>query len=182
VATGRIGVEIAADKAQLRDAPLKLRGAVRRRHAGRLGQLADSDKVIRIQIDDPVNQIIAYPRPGLARALIADVVRHCRSPRGEDGQVRAPLTLQLELRLLEALADLLVADIELADIGRPRRIFKGCDLRFAKCLQLARSCRVVAVAVDDHALCLLRGGPLQVGLVHPPWQSAPAACESYRMN
>ena len=51
VAARRIGVQVAADEAELLDAALELGDAVRGRDAGRLRQLADADEVLGVQRD-----------------------------------------------------------------------------------------------------------------------------------
>ena len=51
VAAGRIGIEIAADEAELFDATLELARGILRRHVERLRQLAHADEVLREQRD-----------------------------------------------------------------------------------------------------------------------------------
>ena len=79
------------------------------RHAGRLRQLAHADEVARIERADAVNQIVAVLGPVKAGRRVADVVRHRRRARREDRDVGAALALELQLRALQALANLVVA-------------------------------------------------------------------------
>ena len=96
VTARRIGIEVAADEAELAHAALRARATeLRDRHAGRLRQLADADEVLGIQIDDALDQVVAGARPGLRDRLVADVMRHRRRARREDRDVGAALALQL---------------------------------------------------------------------------------------
>ena len=112
---------------------------MRGRHARRLRQLADADEVLRIEVDDALDQIVAVLASSAAGRLVADVMRHRRGARREDRQVGAALALQLQLVLFDALADLIVAD------ASPRRApacagsFKCRELRVAKLLKRARA-------------------------------------------
>ena len=93
VAAGRVGVEVAADEAELVDAALAARrSAILRRHARRLRQLADADEVLREE---------RRRRGGSGRCRcsvqcvltlrVADVVRHAGGARREDREVGAAL-------------------------------------------------------------------------------------------
>ena len=150
VAARRIGVQVAADEAELLHAALELRDAVRGRDAGRLRQLAHADEILRVERHAAVDQVVAELRPRAARRGVADVVRHPRRPRREDREIGAALALQLELRALEARAHLVVADLERALRRRRAAALERRDLRLAPGLELARRGGVVAVAVDDH--------------------------------
>jgi len=55
-------------------------------------------------------------------------VRHAGGARGEDGEVGAALALQFELRALQALADLVVADAEVLVGGTPGGICQRREL------------------------------------------------------
>src|ERR1700722_4171196 len=97
-----------------------------------------------------MNQIIARLGPAAAGGLIADVVRHGGGARGENRQVRAAGALQLQLRILQAVANLIVADSCLraqrdVDVG-----FQPCDLPVTELLQRGRRGRVMTVTIDDH--------------------------------
>ena len=77
--------------------------------------------------------------------------------RGEKIVTSVPRSLlQLELRALDALADLVVARSSSGRDGSLRRVLERGDLLLAKAVELLRRGRVVAVAVDDHwnAVCL----------------------------
>ena len=159
VAAGRIGIEIAADEAQLLDAALEFADRVLRRHARRLRQLADADEILRIQRADAVDQVVADLRPFEADALVADVMPHAGGARREDRQIGAALALQLELVLLDALADFVVGHLQ-RRARRHRRLVLGVGRRgllLAEALQVLGLGGVVAVAVDDHDNSRFRG-------------------------
>src|SRR5690606_14512999 len=137
-------------------ATLQLARTVRRGHAWRLRKLTHADEVLRVQRTYPRDQIVAHLGPGKAYRFVADMVRHGRGTGGKDGHVGAALALELELRALEAVADgvvrnrgrrdmTLLALLDLRELGVPE-VLQGLGRR-----------RVVAVAVDDHRLCLVRG-------------------------
>src|SRR5438045_3162502 len=111
-AAGRVRVEVAADEAELVHAALELLAAVRRRHARRLRQLADADEVLRVELRQAVDGVVAEDRPLAAGVGGADVVGHAAGPRREDRDGRAALALELELRALDAPAELVVRDLE----------------------------------------------------------------------
>ncbi len=92
-------------------AALEFGGAVGRRHARRLRQLADPDEVARVEIADPMDHVVTEATPARADGRIAEVMTHGRRPRREDGDVGTALPLQFQLRLLEALTDLIIADV-----------------------------------------------------------------------
>ena len=77
---------------------------------GVCGSWRDADEVLRIELADAVDQVVAVLGPVQARRRIADVMRHGRGARREDRHVAAALALELQLRALEALADLVVGD------------------------------------------------------------------------
>src|SRR5690606_24845941 len=151
VAAGRIRIQIAADEAELEHAALELaHGAVDRR-AGRLRQLRDADEVLRVELRQAVNQIVAVLGPRPARRLVADVVPHPARARREQRDVRAALPLQLELRPLHALPKLIVADVQRALDRLMVRVFRELGLLLLTILaELLRRGGVMAVAIDDH--------------------------------
>ena len=152
-AAGRIGVEVQADEAEFLDATLEFGNAVLRRHPGRLRQLADTDEILRIEADDPVDQLIAMFCPVLARGFIANVVSHTDGAGRKDGDVRAAFALHLQLRALQALADLVVGDAK-RTLGRNMiRILQALLLGLAVRIELLGGGGVVAVTIDNHA-CL----------------------------
>src|SRR6185312_397381 len=106
-------------------------------------------------------------RPLRRGGLVAEVVRHAGRARGEDGEVGAALALQFELRALQALADLVVADAEVLVGGTPGGICQRRELAVAEDLQLLGGRGVVAVAVDDHRRFPCRKGSDPAGLT--PW-------------
>src|SRR5439155_21650014 len=143
-------IEIAADEAEFLHAALQLRNAVRRRHARTLRKLAHTDELLRVESADAPDQLVAMLRPVPARGLVADVMAHTHCTRREDRNVGAAVSLQLQLRALEARADRVVADSEAPLDGSMLRILEPGDLPLAPFLELLGSGRVVAVAIDDH--------------------------------
>ena len=97
-----------------------------------------------------MDQAVADARPLRGGGLVAEVVRHAGGARGEDGEVGAALALQLELRALQTLADLVVADAEVLVGGAASGIGQAGELSVAEDRQFLRRRRVMAVAVDDH--------------------------------
>ncbi len=77
------------------------------------------------------------------------MVRHEAGARAEDGEIAAALLHLLELVADDALAQLVVADLELADLRHRRGILDARDLPVAPILKRLRRRRVVAVHVDD---------------------------------
>ncbi len=147
---GRIRIQVAADESQFIDAALELCGTVDRRHSRRLRQLADTDEVVGIQAADSMNQIVAGLRPAAAGRFVADMVGHGRRARRENRQVGAACALQFQLRVLQAVADLIVADDAR---GGQRYVDAGLEpgnLFIAKLLQRSGRRRVVAMTIDDH--------------------------------
>ena len=138
VAPRWIGVEVAADEAELLHAAFEFRDAVCRRNTGALRQLADADEIVRIQGADPVDQFVALLRPVFADRLSADVVAHADCARRKNRQVGATLTLDLQLCSFKALANLVIGDAELASGGHVGRILRAGNLTVAVGLQLGR--------------------------------------------
>ena len=147
VAAGRIGIEVAADEPEFLHAAFQLADAVVGPHARRLGQLAHADEIVGIERADAVDQVVAHLRPVEAHRGGADMVRHARGARREDGDVGAALALELELGL-HARAHLVVAELEHVARGRLRRLLQGGDLALAVLVERFRRGGVVAVAVD----------------------------------
>ena len=152
VAAGRIGIEIAPDESKLFDAALELGGGVLRRHARRLRQLAHADEILRKERARAMDQVVADLRPFEAHALVADVVAHAGGARREDGQIGAALALQLELIVLDAVANLIVRYFQ-RSARRQQRLVLGVGRRslfLAEAVQVLGFGGVVAVAIDDH--------------------------------
>jgi hypothetical protein len=148
-AAGGIGVEVDADEAELVHHALELRDAVPGRHAGELRQLPDADEVVRQELADAVDEVVADACPFLAQLLGADVMRHAAGPRREHRQVAAALALETDLRL-HAPDQHLVADAEVGGTGTARRVRQPRELLVAECVQRRRLGGVVAVDVNDH--------------------------------
>ena len=150
MAAGRIGIEIAADEAEFLDAAFELADAGLRIDAGRLRQLAHADEIVRIEVADAVDQLVADLRPHQADAGIADVMGHAHRARRKDGQIGAALALEPELGALNAGAQFVVADAQRRRRRPLRRILQRRDLTLAEIVELVRFGRVMTVAVDDH--------------------------------
>jgi hypothetical protein len=146
---GRVRVQVAADEAELGDAPLKLGHGRVQRLPRDLRELADAGEVLREQPGDPVDEVVADPRPGDRGGRIGDVVAHGRRAGGEDRQVGAALARDPQLVGLDRLPDLVVADLGVGR-HRPGRVGQPGQLRVPVALQRGRRGRVVTVAIDDH--------------------------------
>ena len=162
VAPGRIRVQVAADEVQLPDAALELGDRVRDGHSGGLRQLADTDEILRVQVDHALDEVVVGARPGARDGLVAEVMPHGRGARREHGEIRAALLLQPQLVLLDGFPDLVIRDG--AGPGRRcTRVLQARELRIAEFLMSGRRRRVMTVAVDDHPRLLrmlLRRGRL----------------------
>ena len=157
VAAGRVRVEIAADETQFLDAALEFFDAVGRRHARRLRQLADADEIVRIKGAEAVDEVVRDLRPQRAGGRVADMMGHARCARREDGEIGAALALQFQLRVLDALPQLVVTDLEARPARRLRWVLDPGDLFLAPVMELCGLRRVVPVTIDDHADLPLRG-------------------------
>ena len=111
-----------------------------------------------------MNQVIAG---AVQRRLVVSLPMWCAmaEARGEKiVEIRAARALQLQLRILQAVANLIVADFCLSVERDIETRFQACELRIAKFLQRAGRRGVVTVAIDDHDQYI------RVGIVH---QNAP---------
>ncbi len=151
VAAGRIGVEIDADEAIVPDAFFELGNAGLRIDAGALRQHRRADEMVGKKLGDAEAELVADRGPGRAHGEIADVMGHEAGAGAEDRQIAAALLHQAQLIRLDQLAKFVVADLEVRDIRRLRRVLDAGDLPVAPCLQRLRSGRIMPVAVDDHA-------------------------------
>src|SRR6185437_8041129 len=91
--------------------------------------------------------------------LVTNVMSHCRGAGGEERDVAAALSLELQLVGLDGLANLVIRDLSRLR-GRQARVLEACGLGFAKFLVRGRCRRVVAVTVDDHAVSVI-SAPLE---------------------
>ncbi len=148
VAARGVGVEVAADEAELQDGAFQLGDRVGDRHVPGLRQLGDADEGLGKQADDPGDQVVAAAGPFLAHRLVADVVGHGRGARREDGHVGAALGQQAELVALDAGADLVVGNLGVGRGGRAG--LEGGDLGLAPIVMGLGRGGVVPVAIDDH--------------------------------
>src|SRR5690606_16840463 len=122
---------------------------------GRLGQHANPDEGLRIELDHPRDQVVAAAGPLQANGLVSDVGRHGGGAWREDRQVGAALAQQTQLVLLDGLADVFIRDVGIG--GRRFTGLEGGDLGFAPSGVGLRRGRIVTVAVDDegHLACAL---------------------------
>src|SRR5579863_5585106 len=79
---------------------------------------------------------------------------HEACARAEDGQIAAPLLHLPELIVDNGLAQLVVADLQLAGLGSDRGILDPRDLPVAPVLKSPGRRGVVAVHIDDHVISL----------------------------
>ena len=121
-------------------------------------QLADADEVLRVERTDSVNEIVANLRPFEADALIADVMAHPGRARRENGEIGAALALQLELVLLDALANFVVGHLQRCAQRHGHLVLGigGCGLLLAEAMEVLGFGGVMAVAIDDHDLASLK--------------------------
>ena len=122
---------------------------------GRLRQLAYADEIVGIERADTMDHLVAHLRPAQAHVVVADVVTHAHGARRKDRQVGAPLALQLELRAFEALADLVVGNLQRRFGRLLGRLFDVVYLLLAPSQEVLRFGRVMSVAVDDHDIVAL---------------------------
>jgi aminopeptidase N len=146
---GRVRVQVAADEPELGDAPLELGHRRVQRLARDLRELAHAGEARGEQPGDPVDKVVAHPRPGDRGGRVGDVVAHGRRPRGEDRQVGAALARDPQLVGLDRLPDLVVADRRVGR-HRQRRVGQPGQLRVPVRRQRGGRRRVVTVAIDDH--------------------------------
>ena len=158
VPAGGVGIEVAADEAQFLHAALELRGAVGRRHARRLRQLADADEVLGIQPADAMDQIVAdaaTSRGSWSRCR-CDAPWRRRAARKWSGPCRARAAVSVaRLSRLSRIWSSLILRAS-ASAAAPE-LFSAAIWRIAKLLQLGGRGGVVTVTVDDHGFAA-RGG------------------------
>src|SRR5262245_14490424 len=92
-----------------------------------------------------MDQVVLHARPLRADGGVTHVVLHGAGARREKGDIAPPLALQLQLRLFEAFADLVVADLQLFG----GQVLFGY-LPLPPVPQGLGRGGVVAVAIDDH--------------------------------
>ena len=159
LAPGRIGVEIDGDEAVVPDAFLKLGNTGLGIDAGALRQHRRADEMVGKELRDAEAELVADRGPGRAYGEIADVMGHEAGARAEDGQIASALLHEAQLVRLDQLAKLVVADLELRDLGRLGGILDAGDLPVAPRLEGFGSGRVVPVAIDDHGRASFRFMP-----------------------
>src|SRR5215471_14267427 len=147
---GRIGIQVAADKAKLVHAARKLLDAVLRTNARGLRQLADADEVVGKERADAMDTVVGRARPFEADLAVADMMAHARSARREERQRGAALALDAELIALDARAEFVVADLDRTERRQRLLVPEGGDLLLTEIHQRLGFGRVMAVAVDDH--------------------------------
>src|SRR5262249_17441598 len=121
-----------------------------RRLALRLRQLAHADEVLREQGAHAMDQVVADLRPFQAHRVVADMMAHAGGARREDRDVGAALALELELRALDAGADLVIRHLEAGTRRQRAPVLDRLGLVLAEAMQVLGFGRVVAVTVDDH--------------------------------
>ena len=133
VTARRIWIEIAPDEAEFHHAPLQFPDAIIRSHARRLRQLAHAHEVLGINHAHAMDHVVARDGPVQAGLRVANVMPHHRRPRRKNGEIRAALALELELRAFKRLADLIIADVHVPRRGDMRRLLEPVDLALAVC-------------------------------------------------
>jgi hypothetical protein len=97
-----------------------------------------------------MNEIVADLRPFLAHGEVADVVAHAGGARREDCEIGAAFALELELRALDAGADLVVRHLQAGARRQGALVLDRLGLVLAEAVQVLGFGRVMAVTVDDH--------------------------------
>src|SRR5579863_2155156 len=154
VSAGGVGIEVDADEAVLFDAFFKLGNAGRWIDAGRLRQHRRTGEIVGEQLADAPAQLVANRSPRRRHLEVADVMGHEACARAEDGQIAAALLHLPELVVDDGLAQLVVADLQLARLGSGGGILDARDLPVAPILEGLGRCGVVAVHIDDHVISL----------------------------
>ena len=96
-----------------------------------------------------------YPGDACARTVPGGKSIACSSPAAIAWD--AAFAQQAELVLLQRLADLVVADLQVSDLGRGRRVLDAGDLLVAPVLQRLGRGGVMPVYIDDEGLGLAHG-------------------------
>jgi len=156
------------DRAEFLDRAAQLGHDRGRVDAGRLREHRPHGEPGRVERAHPVAQVVADPRPGRGHLEVADVVGHETRPGGEHRDIGAPLVHEPKLVALDGLADVVIGDREVVGIGGVGRVADRGHLPVAPLLELRRRGRVVAVAVDDHAMrsARVRGAVQMAGAGH----------------
>ena len=110
MAAGRVQAQIATDETEVVDGAVQFLDGSCERVVGHLRKLCGAGKVLRVQVDDAPDQVVIGAGPVHGQGGVAYVMRHCRGPGREDRQVRTAFAQQSELILLDAFADLVIAD------------------------------------------------------------------------
>src|SRR6185312_13595378 len=92
---------------------------------------------------------------------------HEAGARAEDGQIAAPLFHLPELVVDNGLAELLVADLQLAGLGSDRGVLDAGNLSVAPILKGLGRCGVMAVHINDHVISLSVTAVRQATLLVP---------------
>src|ERR1700731_294105 len=106
-----------------------------------------------------MNQVVADAGPFSTCLRGSDMVGHARGARRENRHVRAAFLLDLELRPFQASTNFIVGNANVRCGRPPRRVRERRQLTIPERMELVRFGRIVAVAVDDHLLPRLQGGP-----------------------
>ena len=158
VAAARVRIQVDADEAHLLDGANDLRHRLGRIDARRLRQLRHRHEVVREQIADAADQVVLVLAPELAGVFISDMVTHPAGTWRENGEVGAAFLLQAQLVVHDALANLIIADDDLALFTDERRVFgDGRHLFLAIHPYLRRRGGVMAMTIDNHCGALFSG-------------------------
>ena len=90
MAAAGIGVEVAADEAELVHAALELLDRAVEAGARGLGQLADADEGVGVEVDDPLDQVVAGARPAVGSTASSPTWWSMAEARGEKMVMSAP--------------------------------------------------------------------------------------------
>src|SRR5690606_24987841 len=124
--------------------------AIRRAYAGRLRQLAYTDKLIRIKRHCAVYEVVAMTGPCLTGAGIAHMMCHSARARRAQGQVNPTFMLDAKLITLQGLADLVIANNVTRLRTSSRRMLEHIQLTGAKITNRLRRPRIVSMTINKH--------------------------------
>ena len=135
VSARRIGIEVDADEAIFLDAFFQFGDAGFRVDAGALRQHGGADEMVGEELRDAKAEFVADRGPGRGDPEVADVMGHEAGAGRKDRKVAAPLLHQLQLVRFNRLAQLVVADLQVGDLGLLRGVLDAGDLLVAPGLE-----------------------------------------------
>ena len=145
-----VWIQIETHVAKFLDAFLQLGNTGGGVHARALRQHGRANEVVGEQLAHAKAQFVANGGPGSRHIEVANVVRHKAGTRAEDGEVATALFHQAQLVGLNGLAQLVVADHQLRNLGPTGWVQDTGDLAITPVFQRFGGGGVVAVAVNDH--------------------------------